>query len=223
MIKFCNFALKMRPSFIGNTEKIEKVEVVICTEEPDKDISFTLSDKIQNIAVPKEGEPKTVTGKMYLDLSREKIIFEGLYRIGEDRNTFWLEIDPDSSCLIKQTESSIDPFPSTMPFGCEDYPLSIGAVAFNISSAAPDAAIRNGKPQAVARLKGLTGEMYLHTILSENNREIRGINTCVGGEKSGFVGNVGLFRNKAFIDGEVLEEGVSNCYIYTELGESFLD
>lgn len=222
LIRFHNLALKMRPYFIAETDKMDKVDVVICTGEPDADISFSLSDNIQNIAIPQEGEPKFLKGEMYLDLSKEKIIFEGIYRVGEDSNTFWLEIDPNSDCFKNQGYSNIDTF-SNIAFKCEDYPLSVGSVAFDVSApASSTSAKRNGGPQAVAKLTELTGNVYLHTILSNSNSEVRGINTCLGEDMNGFVGDIGILRNKVYINGEMVEEGITNCYIYAELGESFL-
>lgn len=217
-IRFYNFVLKMQPFFI-DSEKMEKVEVEIYTGEPGKEISFTLSGNIVEIAIPQEGEPKMIKGKMFLDVSKERIVFEGLYRIKNKSNTFWVEIDPNAHFFKNERNSDIVQ-KVDISLKCEDYPLSVGSVTFDIAAA--DSSLtgqRNGKPEVIAKLNDLMGHVYLHTILSESNKEIRGINTCLGNDSSGFVGELGIFRNKVYIDGEMMEDGITNCYIYAELGE----
>ncbi len=221
-IRFYGLVLVMEPTFIDN-EKMEKVEVTISSGDP-KDISFTLIDDVEEIAVPEQGEQKKIKGKMYLDTNKERIIFEGIYNIENKSNSFWLEIDPNGYYFNNESNCDIANKADIMPM-CEDYPLSVGTVAFNVagsSSSSSLARITNGKTEVIAKLNDLSGDVYLHTILSENNKEIQGINTCIGNDNSGFVGELGIFRNKIYIDGEMVEQGITNCYIYAELGESFL-
>lgn len=216
-IRFNKYTLIMTPSFIDNTEKIDELEVCIYLGQTKID-NFTLCDSIHDIVIPQMGETNDIIGKIYFDVSRERIIIEGTYSSKNKSSTFWFEIDPNASYLKTEKDSKLE---HDIPLNCEDYPLSVGSVVFDVAST--NTSKQNiAKPQVIAQLKSLNQDVYLNTILSENNKEIRGINTCID-DNSGFVGDIGIYRNKIYIDGEMMENGSINCFIYAELGEQFLD
>lgn len=216
-IRFNKYTLIMTPSFIDNTEKIDELEVCIYLGQTKID-NFTLCDSIHDIVIPQMGQTNDIIGKIYFDVSRERIIIEGTYSSTNKSSTFWFEIDPNASYLKTEKDSKLE---HDISLNCEDYPLSVGSVVFDVAST--NTSKQNiAKPQVIAQLKSLNQDIYLNTILSENNKEIRGINTCID-DNSGFVGDIGIYRNKIYIDGEMMENGSINCFIYAELGEQFLD
>ncbi|MHB8064737.1 MAG: hypothetical protein ACYDG2_19255 [Ruminiclostridium sp.] len=222
-IKFCNYSLIISPSFLKGTEKMDKADVEIYSGEPSPLVSFTLAEESHRIDLSSQGEVSTyLNGIMYFDLSKEKIIFEGSYKIQEHSGTFWLEVNPNHY-FFQNPENNEFLFPIAP--SCEDYPMSVGTLSYDISSKATRNT-RAEKPEVVVKLMenkpDSTGRVHLLTALNENMQAIRGIDTCIEIEKNGFIGDVGIIRNRVYIDGKMVEKGVVNCYFYIELSEDFL-
>ena len=220
-IKFSNYCLVITPYFLKDTEIMNKAEVKIYSGEPSPIMSFTLNAQTQSIDLSSE-ESTSLKGIMYFDLRKEKIIFEGSYKIQAHDGTFWLEVNPNYQYFqnTKNTEFVFKTAPN-----CEDYPLSVGTLAYDISPKATENT-QAGKPEVIVKLMenrpNAAGGMYLLTALNENMQAIRGIDTCIEIEKNGFIGDVGIIRNKVYIDGKMVEKGVVNCYFYIELSEDFI-
>ncbi|MEN2774463.1 hypothetical protein [Acetivibrio clariflavus] len=232
-INFGNFSMQMFPSFDAD-EKLNSVKVIIShinmTENTDP-IIFDLTDQVEQIDTSEIGSfPIKVKGEMYLDQSREKIIFDGFYS-DESKNKggsdFWLEIDPDYTFF----KNSDKPIPSIPNLQCPPYPASIGSVQFDIdySDSSASTGIDDSSKNVIFEIFQLdqnsiaaNGEpsktRYLSAILSPG-KKITGIDTS---DKSklhltDFAGDIGFVRNRVFIDGNFESENKVCCSFYLEI------
>ena len=231
-INFGSLSLEMAPHF-KNKEKLEYVEIKISYAESIL-YQFDLRDQVEPIDTRKHGEYSTnVKGEMYLDLSKEKIIFEGLYfdeKTPTDGCDFWLEVDPDSKFSKGHDKSAF----FTPTIQCPAYPASVGSLQFNIESSAGSSVAATSDMddqtnitfeifQLESRLYGKTEELprtkYLSTILSQGKR-ITGIDTSNKSKMnlSDFIGDVGFVRNRAYIDGYLKIKDEVCCGFYLEMG-----
>ncbi|MDP4180655.1 MAG: hypothetical protein Q8942_06155 [Bacillota bacterium] len=229
-IRFGGLCLNMKPYFFEkDKEKIKYVDVDINFKN-EVLYRFQLRTQVEPIDTQSEGQHSTdVEGEMYLDLSLEKIIFEGFYyENGKLKGPFWLEVDPNSE--YSEILSNFDP-PTV---DCPEYPASVGTLAISITPPTPavESTSNNDSSQMGVTIKviqlepttdmktGNSGETtYLLTTLYQNNR-ITGVDTTNKDEKHfpDFSGDVGIIRNRAYVDGHLKLGGKSVSGIYLEMG-----
>lgn len=227
-INFGSLSLEMAPYF-KNKEKLEYVEIKISYADSIL-YQFDLRDQVEPIDTRKQGEHSTnVKGEMYLDLSKEKIIFEGLYfdeKTPNDGCDFWLEVDPNSKFSRSYDKSAF----FTPTIQCPAYPASVGSIQFNIESSTAAASDMDDQTninfeifQLESHMYGKTEDLvktkYLSTILSQGKR-IAGIDTSNTSKihLCDFIGDVGLVRNRAYIDGYLKIKDEVCCEFYLEMG-----
>ncbi|HEY9058976.1 MAG TPA: hypothetical protein VIO64_00500 [Pseudobacteroides sp.] len=229
-IMFGKLCLKMSAYFFEkDKEKIEYVDVEIDYESENL-YRFQLINQVELIDTKLKSQHLTdVKGEMYLDLSKEKIIFEGFYyEEGKLKGPFWLEVDPfsESSEIISRCN------PPSLE--CPPYPASVGTLSINLTPSAPalDSASNNYIPQNGVTIEVKQREsssnlengkpketIYLLTTLHQNNR-ITGVDTAEKGKNHfpDFSGDVGTIRNRAYVDGYLKLNGKPISSFYLEMG-----
>lgn len=232
-INFGKLSMIMIPHFLSN-KKLDYVEIEIRYDDTVLYPLFELKDQIESIDTTKRPKkyPIAVNGELYLDLSKEKIIFEGLYfddTTHKKGSEFWLEVIPDYTFSKARDISS-----SSVPnLKCPAYPASIGSVQFSIEPASvssgtikdksdqtdinfdifqlePDPKAPNGEP---LRTKYLTARLA-------QGMKITGIDTSDTNNPhlSDFIGDIGFVRNRAYIDGDLKIKDTVCCSFYLEMG-----
>jgi len=229
---FGRLGLELVPSF-SEEIKLKSVNASfvysgkVITPDP-----LTISNNPVLINTKDMGEHTTdVLGKMYLDSSREKFIFEGSFFEEEILiGPFWLEILPNSNFNFNTSNKIF--------IECPEYPASIGDLSFYVVPAY----ISNGTRVKYSSQEGVTFELkrlvrdssgkkvgditYLLTKLFEG-RAVRGIDTFalnikdhLLGDKNrvDFEGDVGVFQNRLYIDGNIKIDSVVCSYVYFEMG-----
>lgn len=232
-INFGKLSMTMSPHFSSSSKKLDYVEIEIRYGDTVLYRPFKLKDKVKPIDTSGNGEyPNYVIGEMYLDLSREKIIFEGSYHdpnTPKDGSEFWLEIIPDYTFSTTRNISSY----SIPNLKCPAYPASIGSVQFSVESVSTSSGTKKDENdqkdinfdifQLESNPKALNGEplrtKYLTARLAQG-RKITGIDTSDINKLhlTDFVGDIGFVRNRAFIDGDLKVKDKVCCSFYLEMG-----
>lgn len=227
-IRFGELCLEMTPYFFEkDKEKIKYVDVEINFKD-EVLYHFQLKTQVEPINTQLNVQHSTdVEGEMYLDLSMEKVIFEGFYyENGKLKGPFWLEVDP-----ISQSGGFNPP-----SIECPPYPASVGTLAISIT---PPTSNVGGTTNKDSSGTGVTIEVkqlepdsdsdmntgkrlektYLLTTLRQNDR-VTGVDTTSkdNNHYPDFSGDVGIIRNRAYVDGYLKLNGKSISGFYLEMG-----
>jgi hypothetical protein len=227
-IGFGSLGLVLTPVFSAD-KKLECAKAVfLYNEKQITDSPIIISEKqvpIDTREMGDEGHTTDVAGNMYIDTNRDKVIFDGVYfELEKQIGAFWLEVYPNS-------DFSFQPVCVTQ---CPAYPASIGDLSFTAASPSISGRAR-GKFDA---REGVAFELmrnpsekrsekitYLLTKLFDG-KSVSGIDTYVdsllnssdNADRVDFAGDVGMFRQRLYIDGTLKINDVNCSHVYFEIG-----